>query len=203
MPNLNVCISKSLIAGQIHSETTGLEPSVEWFLYTEHNNSLYIHVPSIGMRNLKNGCGEKMCNLRKKIWRKIDRTCPACQGSKLMYHRATATKDQCYGPESCPRCKGKGYWTWNDEARWEKWQEARLCEEMGVEVSYSTPYQAKAARVAAAKAHKNGTASYPLTPTPYQAKAARVAAVKARKNAEAAAKAVGDEAIMQMQDSLA
>ena len=200
MPKLNVCLSKSLTAGSIHSETTGFERAIQWFLYVEHKGAMYIHVPSIGMSNLKHGCGEKMCNLRKKIWRKIDRTCPACKGGKLMYHRATATKDQCYGPDDCPRCHGKGYWTMSDEARWEKYQEARACEQMGVEVTYATPYEAKAARVRAAKAAKS---SQPKTE--YQQKAARVAAVKARMNAQASVnnKAVGMEVIMRLQDAVA
>jgi hypothetical protein len=155
MANRNVQITK-----RSFSTTDGSLVS-KWCLFVEHNQALYIHLPSVGMSNLKNGTGERECNLRKtSIWLKQDRKCPACQGKKLAYHKATAHKDQCYGPDACPRCQGKGWWSLSDEKRWEVYQEARFCEEGGVEYnpSYSTPYQAQAAKVAAVKARMNAAA---------------------------------------------
>jgi hypothetical protein len=175
MANRNVQITK-----RSFSTTDGSLVS-KWCLFVEHNQALYIHLPSVGMSNLKNGTGERECNLRKtSIWLKQDRKCPACQGKKLAYHKATAHKDQCYGPDACPRCQGKGWWSLSDEKRWEVYQEARFCEEGGVE--YSPSYS-----------------------TPYQAQVAKVAAVKARMNAQASANnhAVGDEVLMNLQDAVA
>ena len=205
MANQNVQITK-----RSFSTTDGSLVS-KWCLFVEHNQALYIHLPSVGMSDLKKGTGERECNLRKtSIWLKQERKCPACQGKKLAYHKATAHKDQCYGPDACPRCQGKGWWSLSDEKRWEVYQEARFCEEAGVEYSpsYSTPYQAKAAKVAAVKASMNAAMErrYEAKPlTEYQRKAAKVAAVKARMNAQASANnhAVGNEVLMNLQDAVA
>ena len=154
-----------------------------WAIQIQRGKHRYTHLPTIGTSNLKarvNWLNEQAKDYdvsNRDIWALTDCTCKACSGIKLKYHKAEHNKDAGYGPEECPRCAGKGYMTVSDEARWESWQQHKLCEELGLDA----PDQSNKRR-----------------PTAYQLKKAKIEKLKAKMNAEAANKKIAKETLTQI-----